>query len=447
MELNGIVQSLDNTSILVTGSTGFLSKTNNTNLAIVFVEKLLRVQPNMKQLFLLLRPADASSATQRLRNDVTGKEVFRVLRKKHGLGFDSFISEKVTPVFGDISLENLGIKDSALRKKIHKEVQIVANFTATTNLDERYDVALDVNTMGAKHVFDLAEKCENLEMILQKSTAYIHTGETPGVILEKPFDICQTMKETSKILDIDEERRLVRDRLNELKAAQASKKQETAAMKELGAERAKLYGWQNTYAITKAMGEMIISRSLKRNIPVEIARPTIVSSTYREPFPGWIEGVKTFDPFVIYSGRGKLPCLLGNHESFLDIIPGDMVVNAVIVAMVNHTKSNNRSVSGVDEEDENHNYRYIYHLGSSANREKMNIIKVVKYACEYFCKNPLMDKHGNVVDIVKTVFFPTMASFRQHINDNYVLPKKEGKVSVAKRLVEFYEHYLLFKKI
>ncbi|XP_026410187.1 alcohol-forming fatty acyl-CoA reductase-like [Papaver somniferum] len=373
----------------------------------------------MKQLFLLLRPADASSATQRLHNDVTGKEVFRVLRKKHGLGFDSFISEKVTPVFGDISLENLEIKDSALRKKIRKEVEIVANFAATRNLDERYDVALDVNTMGAKHVFDFAENCENLEMILHISTAYIHTGETPGVILEKPFDISQTINENSKILDIDEERRLVRDRLNKLKAAQASKKQETAAMKELGAERAILYGWPNTYAITKAMGEMIMLEKVL---------------------------IITFDPFVIYSGRGKFPCLLGNHESFLDIIPGDMMVNAVIVAMVNHmkSKSNNRSVSG---DDENHNYRYIYHLGSSANREKMNIIKVVKYACEYFCENPLMDKHGNVVEIVKPAFFPTMASFRQHINDNYVLPKKEGKVSVAKRLVEFYEHYLLFKKI
>ncbi|KAI3948716.1 hypothetical protein MKW92_036385 [Papaver armeniacum] len=130
MELSGIVQSLDNKSILVTGSTGFLSK--------IFVEKLLRVQPNLKQLFLLLRPADASSATQRLHNDVTGKEVFRVLRKKHGLGFDSFISEKVTPVFGDIGLENLGIKDSALSKKMHKEIDIVANFAATTNFEERY---------------------------------------------------------------------------------------------------------------------------------------------------------------------------------------------------------------------------------------------------------------------------------------------------------------------
>ncbi|MCL7040757.1 hypothetical protein MKW94_017374 [Papaver nudicaule] len=129
MELNGIVQSLENKSILLTGSTGFLSK--------LFVEKLLRVQPNMKQLFLLLRPADISSATQRLHNEE--KKVFRELRKKHGNGFDSFISKMVTPVFGDVDLENLGIKDFVLKDKMHKQLDIVANFVATTSLDERYD--------------------------------------------------------------------------------------------------------------------------------------------------------------------------------------------------------------------------------------------------------------------------------------------------------------------
>ncbi|KAI3908545.1 hypothetical protein MKX01_009347 [Papaver californicum] len=436
MGMNGIVQSLDNKSILVTGSTGFLSK--------VFMEKLLRVQPNLKQLFLLLRPADASSATERLHNDLTGKELFRVLREKHGLGFDSFISEKVTPFFGDIGLENLGIKDYALNKKMHREVDIVANFAAATNFDERYDVALDVNTMGAKYVLDFAEKCENLEVILHVSTAYMYNGETPGVILEKPFDISQITKKTSEILDIDKERKLVEDRLNELKAAQVSKEKETAAMKELGLERARLYGWPTTYAFTKAMGEIIIARSLKtmgKNFPVVIARPTLVSSTYREPFPGWIEGFKTFDPFVVYCGRGELPCFLGSHEAIFDIIPGDMVVNAVIVAMMSRTgKSQLKSISNKDEQ-------YIYHMGNSANQPHMNLIKVVNYAYDYFCENPWVDKYGNTVEILKPVPIPTMDSFRQHVYDNYVLPNKEQKVSVAKRLAEIYEPYLLFKKI
>ncbi|XP_026450882.1 alcohol-forming fatty acyl-CoA reductase-like [Papaver somniferum] len=227
------------------------------------------------------------------------------------------------------------------------------------------------------------------------------------------------MKETSKILDIDEERKLVQDRLNELKDAQVSKKKENAAMKELGLERAKLYGWLTTYVFTKAMGEIIIGRSLKINVPIVIARPTLVSSTYKEP-------------------------LLDRRLQ----IPGDMVVNALIVAMMTHTKNSTRSLSGDDDDyGEIDNGQYIYHMGGSANREYMNIIKVVKHAYSYFCENPWMDKYGNTVGIVEPVFFPTMASFRQHIHDIYVLPKKERKVSFAKRLVEIYEHYLLFRKI
>ena len=36
----------------------------------VFVEKVLRVQPNVKKLYLLLRASDAKSASQRLNNEV-----------------------------------------------------------------------------------------------------------------------------------------------------------------------------------------------------------------------------------------------------------------------------------------------------------------------------------------------------------------------------------------
>lgn len=55
--------------------------------------------------------------------------------------------------------------------------------------------------------------------------------------------------------------------------------------------RAKLYGWPNTYVFTKAMGEMHVAQ-LRGNLPVIIMRPTIVCSTLKEPFPGWVEGCR-----------------------------------------------------------------------------------------------------------------------------------------------------------
>jgi len=39
------------------------------------------------------------------------------------------------------------------------------------------------------------------------------------------------------------------------------------------------------------MGEMLVEQ-LKGNLPVVIIRPSIVTSTFKEPFPGWAEGVR-----------------------------------------------------------------------------------------------------------------------------------------------------------
>jgi fatty acyl-CoA reductase len=65
------------------------------------------------------------------------KELFRIVREKWGANLDSFISDKVMAVLGDVSYENLGIKDSKLRNDMWKEIDIILNSTATTTFDER----------------------------------------------------------------------------------------------------------------------------------------------------------------------------------------------------------------------------------------------------------------------------------------------------------------------
>ena len=60
-----------------------------------------------------------------------------VLRNSLGANLESFISERVTPISGDVCDENLGIKDCTLREEMWKEIDIVLNSTATTNFDER----------------------------------------------------------------------------------------------------------------------------------------------------------------------------------------------------------------------------------------------------------------------------------------------------------------------
>jgi len=55
--------------------------------------------------------------------------------------------------------------------------------------------------------------------------------------------------------------------------------------------RANLHGWPNVYTFTKAMGERILL-NMKGDVPLIIARPTMILSTLSEPFPGWIEGLR-----------------------------------------------------------------------------------------------------------------------------------------------------------
>lgn len=63
-----------------------------------------------------------------------------MLKEKLGANFKSFISEKLTLVPGDISIEDLGLKDSILREDICNQTDVIVNLAATTNFDERYKI-------------------------------------------------------------------------------------------------------------------------------------------------------------------------------------------------------------------------------------------------------------------------------------------------------------------
>ncbi|XP_026395831.1 fatty acyl-CoA reductase 3-like [Papaver somniferum] len=453
MELNSIVEYLDNKSILVTGATGFLAK--------LFVEKLLRVQPNLKQLFLLIRASDSASVTQRFHSEVIEKEAFRVLKTKHGVGFNSFLSEKVTPIAGDVTLENLGIRDPELTRKLWSEVDFVANFAATTNFNERYDVAFDTNIVGAKNVLEFCMKCVNLKLLLYVSTAYVW-GEKSGFLLENPLRKGETLNgTTSPKLDSQIEMKLISQKLQELKDEQVSYKEETTAMKEFGLRRASLFGWPNTYVFTKAMGEIEIGELIesRNDHPVVILRPNMITSTFKEPFPGWIEGIRTIDSVILAGGKGKIKCFLGRAGLIMDLIPGDMVVNAAM-AMVGHANqpSDNRQP-------------IIYQVGSSA-RSPFEYIKLRCYLYNYFSKNPLISsptsKHkGKPIQVSYPYVFPTTASFFTFLYITHMLPLKglrlvnsllcdyfrdkcndaERKITFIMKLVKFYEPYILFEGI
>ncbi|CAI0553389.1 unnamed protein product, partial [Linum tenue] len=222
---------------------------------------------------------------------VVGKEVFRVLKDEWGAGFQSFISEKVVAVAGDVSSEDLGIVDLHLKEEILKEADLVLNFAAITKFDERYDVTLGTNTSGALHVLNFSKKCAKIKLLVHVSTAYV-CGEAPGILMEKPLNLGKAARGRSNVVEVwNGENELVANRLHQLHSQNLTDKEITSAMQNLGLERAHYYGWPNTYTFTKAMAEMVMVES-KGDLPLVIIRPTMVTSTLKDPFPGWLEGVR-----------------------------------------------------------------------------------------------------------------------------------------------------------
>nr|XP_015645723.1 alcohol-forming fatty acyl-CoA reductase isoform X2 [Oryza sativa Japonica Group] len=297
-------------SILITGSTGFLGK--------IFVEKILRIQPDVKKIFLLVRAADTSSAEQRVLNEVIGNELFGPLRENYGSNFYSFMKEKISPLAGDIINENLGLESLEILK-LSKEIDIIVNGAATTNFYERYDVSLASNVLGAKYVCKFAKKCANLKMFLHISTAFV-SGEQEGLLLEKVFQIGETLKEGCH-LDIAAELQLVESVKAELTHSTNGKSEQTEkiTMKKLGLKRARQFGWPNTYVFTKAMGEMLVGH-FGRELPVVIIRPSIVSSIYHDPLPGWIEGTRTIDSIISAYAKQTIPHFIGAGHVILDVV-------------------------------------------------------------------------------------------------------------------------------
>ncbi|XP_048444880.1 fatty acyl-CoA reductase 3-like isoform X2 [Pyrus x bretschneideri] len=361
---------------------------------------------------------------------------------------NSIISEKLTVVPGDISREDLGLNDSSLREEMLSHIDVIVNLAATTNFDERYDIALALNTLGAMHVLNFAKQCNTLKVLVHVSTAYV-CGEKEGLLLENAYRMGETLNGTTG-LDIDNEIRLVQEELKELRAEGASEQAITLALKDFGLKRAIVYGWPNTYVFTKAMGEMLIG-DLKENLPVVIIRPTIISSTYKEPFPGWVEGIRTIDSIAVGYGKGKLTFFLCDIDAIVDVIPADMVVNAILAAMAAHA---------------NQPGEVIYQVGSSM-RNPLRYSNLHDYGFRFFTKKPWINKDGTPVKVGKVTVMGSMASFHRYMTVRYLLFLKglevvntafcqyfkgtyvdlSRKIKFVMRLVELYKPYLFFKGV
>eukprot|EP00250_Pteridium_aquilinum_P028391 c37079_g1_i1 orf=2-232(+) len=74
------------------------------------------------------------------------------------------------------------------------------------------------------------------------------------------------------------------------------------------------------------------------------------------------------DPIIISYGKGQLPGFLANPTSVLDVVPVDMVANAMLAAMARHAR-----IPGL----------HIYHVASSV-VNPLVFAKLAKMSEEHF---------------------------------------------------------------
>jgi len=412
--------------VLLTGSTGFLAK--------AVVEKLLRDLPEVGQIYLLIRSrvkADGSriDARERLRDEILRNSAFGRLREQLGDSFESFCESKITCIGGDLTSERLGLDEKAfddLKQKVH----IIINSAATVVFDERLDLALDLNTRGPQRLMELARAAGAIYVHI--STAYV-SGKRTGYIPEKLLDPMEAIDAqlpagVPRPLKFDVKDEIVR--LGELadsvradclkvlaqKKIQPESEEGTGllrtALVNAGMRRAQSLGWNDTYTYTKFLGEQLIKLN-HGEIPCVIVRPSIIESSLSEPEPGWLDGLRMADPIIIGFGKGRLADFPADQNVVLDIIPADLVVNAILAAAahIQHARSINTGPEAPFD---------LFTIASSA-ENPLIFRSLYDHVRDYFQKHPMTDRAGKPVP-VPTWHFPTIAQYRSRMTNRYLRP-------------------------
>ncbi|CAH1163117.1 unnamed protein product [Phaedon cochleariae] len=278
------------TCIFVTGATGFVGK--------ALVDKLLRSCSGLNSIYLLMRPKKGRAIEERLK-ELLDNPVFSSIKKRN-----PDILNRIKAVAGDITLPNLGISAKEYQMLIER-INVVFHSAATVRFDEELRNAFIHNTLGTKKVLEMCNKMQQLKSFVYVSTAYSNSDKEniDESVYELPFDY-ETIMNSIEMLPQE--------------AAEVLSK--------------KLLGRHpNTYTLTKAMAEHIV---LKHSdlIPSAIVRPSIITASWKEPQPGWVDSVSGITGIFMEVGRGTIKSIICKENMKMDIIPVDTVINTVLTA-------------------------------------------------------------------------------------------------------------------
>lgn len=263
-------------NILITGCTGFVGK--------VLLEKILFSLPQIKKVFVFIRPKKGSLVQERFRKEILDSLIFDRLKQREN-DFDSFMLEKVQPIAGDLQQESLAL-DPTDRSFLIENLDIIISSAASVDFNQRLDQALQINTLGTLRVLDLAKSCKNLVAYVHVSTAYVNCIRK-GWVEEKIYPMSQNPQS------------LLQELLN---MTVAEIEQKTPDV---------LGNFPNTYTFTKSLTENLM-QELGKDLPLCILRPTCIGGSWKEPVAGWVDTVSAVGAFNLALGLGIMKVTNGN---------------------------------------------------------------------------------------------------------------------------------------
>src|SRR5690554_967698 len=309
--------------VLITGTTGFLGK--------VVLEKLIRSVPDIGGIYLLIRGNKRHpDARSRFDNEIATSSVFDRLRSVDADWFETFLEERVHCITGEVTEPCFGLGEDACQK-LAGELDAVINSAASVNFREELDKALMINTLCLENIAGLARRNTRLA-VLQVSTCYVN-GMNSGPVTESVIKPAgeSIPRSSDGYYEIEELVQLLQDKIADVRARYSGKTLEKKLV-DLGIREANRYGWSDTYTFTKWLGEQLLMKALNGR-SLTIVRPSIIESALEEPAPGWIEGVKVADAIILAYAREKVTLFPGKRSGVIDVIPVDLVANAIVLTL------------------------------------------------------------------------------------------------------------------
>jgi len=308
--------------VLITGTTGFIAK--------VVLEKLIREVPDIASLVLLLRGNAAHpTAMARFHAQVLSSSVFDHLRATAPERLAEAV-KRMRFVTGEITEPGFGLAPRDF-EELARGVDVIVNVAASVNFREELDQALAINALALQDITRLARLGGGTPLI-QVSTCYVH-GFHRGVIDEEiaPPAIARLPRHLEGYYKVEALIEELQGKIARVKERVSDPKLQSKALIDLGIREAQSRGWNDTYTFTKWLGEQIAAREMS-GVTLTIVRPAIVESAWRDPQPGWIEGMKVGDAIVLAYARGKTSLFPARLEGIADIVPVDLVANAIVLA-------------------------------------------------------------------------------------------------------------------